>query len=1117
MPSTSSSSSVYHDPLLVGTDTSQAIEDRLSDIDAALLTRQNNIATETSRAMGAEAAEYARATAAEAAEALARSNADSVESGIRANADGVEAATRATADATETANRQAADAWLEQALDALNVTASTSGGTGTTLLVRNAGAATIASIGGDGTTTTVTSSGAHGFQDGDYLTISGTTSYNGDYGPINVLSATQFTYASAISAATGTTGSARTKRLFIDDSTPVNKLDGVVGKQLTVTSDTGQLHTTTIAAIPATGQITMAAAVPASWTLAARASIGAVVSSTLEEVRLMRTAIGSNGALNAPQALGYAAGGTQNVRAYGALGNGTTSDAAAIVAAIAGASGSLSDRTVLFPPGDYVIDTQSGTGRQAVSLLVTGTNVTLRGAPGARLVIKDGACQRPLIVRNGLNVLIEGLEFVYQRSDGATASGICLENTSRATVTRCTVDGFPSYGVVVSEDTSTARVGPVSTISFTAGTNVIGDSAAGLGGIHVGDTILSTGALNPANNGLLHVTVASAGSLTVSEPLVTEAAGASATAFTSDSVAFNGPGKRITDVATYPFLAFEPGDKLRVTGTAGNNTDFTIDDIAPDGGSVHVLETVATEAAGAAVTIAKVNNVTLIVWVATACNDITIMQNRILNIGRVGIEGFGKVLSYNHTIQQNYVYNCGNLTGTGAGIKAGQGVVGAKIVNNHVAHCANGLAAVNWETMLLLGNQIENCQAYGIAATASRHPMYTTAGFGALQIAKNQLAYVLDFVLGTQFVPTSSGYAAINVNGLYAGIGLLDIADNDGSKWLGGAVSFKSSLVAMPNIAVRNNRFLDCGNVLTVPLSGTADTTSGSATITNVTTNGKNSTAGWHVGAVISGATIPFGATIVSINPAARSMVLSANATGAATASIIGSGRPDGVVMQNNTFGMSGVPAATVVVRVYSPNARIVNNLLRGYGGLALQVRGDGSLISGNIFTDLNPTNVAQVAPILLDEGGLYTLVGNHLHSTYSGSLAPTYFVNNNAAAGGAVTVVSDDTNRMYSSSIRTLFTGSGSRLKRSGVNVGVVTWDPPSLANGGMASTTVAVANAVVGDPVMVGFSSIVAAGWELSGSVTSAGTVTATLVNHTGGTVDLPSGNVTAVVSQL
>ena len=78
----------------------------------------------------------------------------------------------------------------------------------------------------------------------------------------------------------------------------------------------------------------------------------------------------------------------------------------------------------------------------------------------------------------------------------------------------------------------------------------------------------------------------------------------------------------------------------------------------------------------------------------------------------------------------------------------------------------------------------------------------------------------------------------------------------------------------------------------------------------------------------------------------------------------------------------------------------------------------------------------------------------------------------------------------------------------------GTATWNPASINNGAQSSTNVTVTGAAVGDPAFAGFTSITAAGWVISAIVTGADTVKVTLVNHTGGAVDLASGTVTAIV---
>lgn len=73
-------------------------------------------------------------------------------------------------------------------------------------------------------------------------------------------------------------------------------------------------------------------------------------------------------------------------------------------------------------------------------------------------------------------------------------------------------------------------------------------------------------------------------------------------------------------------------------------------------------------------------------------------------------------------------------------------------------------------------------------------------------------------------------------------------------------------------------------------------------------------------------------------------------------------------------------------------------------------------------------------------------------------------------------------------------------------------TWDPASAANGGFVSVTVTVTGAAVGNPCICGFSIAVPAGALLVCNITAADTATVTLMNHTGGALDLGSGTLRA-----
>lgn len=83
-------------------------------------------------------------------------------------------------------------------------------------------------------------------------------------------------------------------------------------------------------------------------------------------------------------------------------------------------------------------------------------------------------------------------------------------------------------------------------------------------------------------------------------------------------------------------------------------------------------------------------------------------------------------------------------------------------------------------------------------------------------------------------------------------------------------------------------------------------------------------------------------------------------------------------------------------------------------------------------------------------------------------------------------------------------------------VGVTTATWDPPSIANGASASTTITVADAALGDSVVASFS-LDLAGLGLFAYVSAANIVTVVLVNATGGAVDLASGTVSIAVIRM
>ena len=116
------------------------------------------------------------------------------------------------------------------------------------------------------------------------------------------------------------------------------------------------------------------------------------------------------------------------------------------------------------------------------------------------------------------------------------------------------------------------------------------------------------------------------------------------------------------------------------------------------------------------------------------------------------------------------------------------------------------------------------------------------------------------------------------------------------------------------------------------------------------------------------------------------------------------------------------------------------------------------------------------------------------------GTASNTYgSVDNNTLIGNAVASI-DGITSYTDGTVRTTLRGSA-------------TWDPGSVADDAMTSTTVTVAGAAAGDRVVASHTALTA-GWLISAYGTSANTVTVTIHNNTGGAVDLASGTLSVMV---
>lgn len=81
----------------------------------------------------------------------------------------------------------------------------------------------------------------------------------------------------------------------------------------------------------------------------------------------------------------------------------------------------------------------------------------------------------------------------------------------------------------------------------------------------------------------------------------------------------------------------------------------------------------------------------------------------------------------------------------------------------------------------------------------------------------------------------------------------------------------------------------------------------------------------------------------------------------------------------------------------------------------------------------------------------------------------------------------------------------------------GSATWDPASVADGAATSASLTLPGAALGDVAVPSFSNAITAGAFMVAHVTSADTVTVTLFNKTGSSLDLASGTLKVVIIRV
>lgn len=699
-----------------------------------------------------------------------------------------------------------------------------------------------------------------------------------------------------------------------------------------------------------------------------------------------------------------------DVRLFGATGDGSTDDRAAIMAAIANAG---SNSTITFPAREYVIESMTGVGTpQVASILINNVeNITIIGMQGAALRFKNGSSNRPFIVRDVAGLDISGLEFIYDRADHASTDGLCLQTVSDADIHDLYIHGFPHYGLVVSERTDNWGYRSAVGLSFDAASHRITDASGGITGLSVGNSFFVTGStLNDSKYTVTALDTVNHTWVQVTETLVNEAALAFKNLLIDDDISFNATSRTLVNDGANGFASLAEGMLIEVIGSTLNDGVYTISDLASAlHDVVQVEEPVVTEAAGAMITIRTGAKPSLSQLLAGPCDNMRIYKNRIEHIGGIGIEVFPKIKSVNLAITDNFVYDCGLPSRIGAGIKVGQGYINSICTTNVCDECMTGISGGSGDVGIISNNIITNFHAFGIAATLGVHPrLPSVSTIDAVYITGNELSHTTKRGTitqanprGTPFTTTEHMWGGINLNGLSE----TDITDPanpipitqyrdfivEGNTIVnvpGGALTINISRTRMQNIKYLRNTIVDCNLAINiVPMAGWGTVVNGSNVVTDVkqwkagqlAVDATETTAGWYAKSGIvasfwedSGATanddilisMPEGTTVISIDPATRTFTLSnpVSVINRTTLAVIPEPQVDITLnsdfpeemeiignVVSNTFRANNtgvIPHANF--RVYGTRARIIGNTIENSSTYPFQVRGDGTLIANN-------------------------------------------------------------------------------------------------------------------------------------------------------------------------
>ena len=223
-------------------------------------------------------------------------------------------------------------------------------------------------------------------------------------------------------------------------------------------------------------------------------------------------------------------------------------------------------------------------------------------------------------------------------------------------------------------------------------------------------------------------------------------------------------------------------------------------------------------------------------------------------------------------------------------------------------------------------------------------------------------------------------------------------------------------------------------------------------------------------------------------------------------------GTLNGLVVEGNT--LSGTRGILLTGKV--SNGRVTGNVVRG-GVVRLEDcvtvdvtanTVDVEALNHDAGIEIESTTVSPVTStvalnrVRAQGSGLAT----GIRETGTGAFATRYFANEIAGQTGAALALVTSTRPHFFDAF------AGSLPVR--LVAGEKTYDPPSLAAGATATTTVTANGARAGDTAAASLTTLAAAGWTVSAVVTANNTVTVSLTNGTGAVQDLASGTLRVLV---